>query len=455
MEDIPLSVLIPIQILFIALNAFLSVLEASIQSLSDGRVRKLAEEGDKDAIDMLSIENIYTKLSVSVTFACWVINILSGVFVVYPIAQRVARFFVSLGDVSGFAGGLIYVLAVLIVALLIVFISLIFGNIVPKKVFFNINSGKSVKSGQNSAKVLYTAFKPVIFLLIKLSDAVSKLFGAASQGTHSDITEDEIMMMVDAGEEKGTIMSNEKEMIENVFNFSTTTASGVMTHRTNVTALWIDDSKEDIIKTISQSGKSRFPVYDEDIDHIVGILIARDYLLNSCEENPKPFRELLRPAYLVPETIRTDILFKDMQRNNTHMAVVVDEYGGTSGIVTMEDLLEELVGNIYDESDSPAEQNSIQKLSENVWRVAGDVDLETLSSELMITFPEDVDYDTVGGLVFSCLSSIPPDGSHPEVTVNGLYIYVEELKNRRIIMTRISLIMGVEPPKEAPEQNDD
>ena len=121
----------------------------------------------------------------------------------------------------------------------------------------------------------------------------------------------------------------------------------------------------------------------------------------------------------------------------------------------MEDLLEELVGNIYDESDSPAEQNSIQKLSENVWRVAGDVDLETLSSELMITFPEDVDYDTVGGLVFSCLSSIPPDGSHPEVTVNGLYIYVEELKNRRIIMTRISLIMGVEPPKEAPEQNDD
>ena len=131
MEDIPLSVLIPIQILFIALNAFLSILEASIQSLSDGRVRKLAEEGDKDAIDMLSIENIYTKLSVSITFACWVINILSGVFVVYPISQRVARFFVSLGDVSGFAGGLIYVLAVLIVALLIVFISLIFGNIVP------------------------------------------------------------------------------------------------------------------------------------------------------------------------------------------------------------------------------------------------------------------------------------------------------------------------------------
>ena len=165
------------------------------------------------------------------------------------------------------------------------------------------------------------------------------------------VSEDNIMAMVEEGEESGTIQSNEKEFIENVFEFDNTTAKDVMVHRTDMVTLPLDAEEGAILEIIRQSGLSRFPVYGEDIDDIVGVLSTREYLLNFQEADPKPLKELLRPAYFVPETVAADVLFRDMQGKKTHLALVVDEYGGTSGLVTLEDLLEELVGNIYDEFD--------------------------------------------------------------------------------------------------------
>jgi putative hemolysin len=288
--------------------------------------------------------------------------------------------------------------------------------------------------------------------MLKLSGrATSSQSSAARQDTVPEVTEDEILLMVDAVEESGAIESSEKQMIENIFGFSTTTASEVMTHRTNVIAIDIEAENDEILNTVITQGKSRFPVYDGDIDHIVGILMARDYMNNIHSDSPKPLKELLRKPYIVPGSIKTNLLFKNMQVTNTHIAVVVDEYGGTSGIVTLEDLLEELVGNIYDESDMNTEESDITKLEENVWRVAGDVDLETLSEALLIDLPEDEDYDTVGGMVLSKLTAIPDDEEHPEVFVNGLYIYVEETKERRIRWTKVSLVMTVEEYAEDEE----
>ena len=209
---------------------------------------------------------------------------------------------------------------------------------------------------------------------------------------------------------------------------------------------------DEVLDVVTKTGKSRFPVYDGDIDHIIGILMARDFMINLHSESPKPITELLRKPYIVPETIKTNALFKNMQKTNTHIAVVIDEYGGTSGIVTLEDLLEELVGNIYDESDMDEEKGNITRLEENVWRVAGNVDLETLSEALMIDLPEDEEYDTIGGLVLSNLSSLPDDDEHPEVFANGLYIYVEEVQNRRITWVKVSLVMTVETLKESMEE---
>ena len=247
------------------------------------------------------------------------------------------------------------------------------------------------------------------------------------------VSEDNIRAMVEEGEESGAIQSNEKEFIENVFEFDNTTARDVMVHRTDMVSLPADASEDEILAAIRQSGLSRFPVYGSDIDDIVGILSTRDYLLNFREEEPRSLGELLRPAYFVPETVAADVLFRDMQGKKTHLALVVDEYGGTSGLVTLEDLLEELVGNIYDEFD-PQEEQEIIALDDGRWRVSGSADLEELAEAMGFQLPEDeeIDYDTLGGLVFSQLSVIPEDGSRPLVEALGLRIQVEELCDRRV-----------------------
>lgn len=248
-----------------------------------------------------------------------------------------------------------------------------------------------------------------------------------------DVSEDNIMAMVEEGEESGAIQSNEKELIENVFEFDNMTAWDVMVHRTDMVSLAVDADEDTVVKAIHQSGLSRFPVYQDDVDDILGVLSTRDYLLNFRLPQPKPMRDLLRPGYFVPETVPADRLFRDMQNKKIHMALVVDEYGGTSGLVTLEDLLEELVGKIYDEFD-PQEEQDIIRLEDGRWRVSGSADLEELAATVGIDLPQedDRDYDTLGGLVFSQLPVIPEDGSRPVVEALGLRIRVEELCDRRV-----------------------
>lgn len=252
-------------------------------------------------------------------------------------------------------------------------------------------------------------------------------------------SEEDIRQMVDAGEETGAIEKEEKELIENVFEFNNSTAADVMVHRTDVEMIWIEDSDEEIMDLIRRSGLTRFPVYDEDQDDVIGLLNTRDYLLNAREERPKPLRELLRKVYFVPETVRTDVLFRDMQSRKIHFAVVVDEYGGTSGIITMEDLIEELVGDIYDEFD-PKEEREIVPLGENLWRIAGSAELEDIAEALDMEFPEDEEAETLGGLVFARLDVIPADGTHPRVDADGLHIEVEQLSDRRVEWAKVSKV---------------
>ena len=266
----------------------------------------------------------------------------------------------------------------------------------------------------------------------------------------NQVSEDNIMAIVEEGEESGAIQTNEKEFIENVLEFDNMTAKDVMIHRTDMVTLPLDAEEADILDAIRQSGLSRFPVYGDDADDIVGVLSTRDYLLNFHQPAPLPLKELLRPAYFVPETVAADVLFRDMQGKKTHLALVVDEYGGTSGLVTLEDLLEELVGNIYDEFD-PQEELEIIKLDDSRWRVSGSADLEELAEAMGFELPEDEerDYDTLGGLVFSQLSVIPEDGSRPAVDALGLHIQVEELCDRRVEWALVERLSSEpEPEKE-------
>ena len=293
---------------------------------------------------------------------------------------------------------------------------------------------------------------PILFAVSFLGNGVLLLWRPVMRLLHraDQVSEDNIMAIVEKGDESGAIQSNEKELIENVFEFDNMTAKDVMIHRTDMVTLSLEEEEEVILETIRQSGLSRFPVCGEDVDDIVGVLSTRDYLLSFRDPCPKPMRELLRPAYFVPETVPADVLFRDMQGKKTHMALVVDEYGGTSGLVTLEDLLEELVGNIYDEFD-PQEEQEIIPLEDGRWRVSGSADLEELAEamELELSEDEERDYDTLGGLVFSQLSVIPEDGSRPVVDALGLHIQVEELCDRRV---EWALVEKLEPaPEEAGE----
>ena len=295
------------------------------------------------------------------------------------------------------------------------------------------------------AMFLLTLFKPLLLFAKGLASLILKPFHVPVRALGERITKQEIRMMVDIGEEKGEIEADEKQMIENVFEFNNMTAEECMVHRKDVTAIDVEDDPAAILQTIQDSGLSRFPVYEEDVDNILGILTSRDYLLNDCFGRGKTLRELIRPAYFVPESLRADLLFSEMQKRKQHMAIVVDEYGGTSGIVTLEDLLEEIVGNIYDEFDPQADEDIIP-LSDTRLRVSGSARLDALGEKLGMELDEDEDCDTLGGLVFSQLSEIPSDGERPVVTCRGLRIAVEQLTDRRVEWAIVEKL----PPENEP-----
>ena len=285
--------------------------------------------------------------------------------------------------------------------------------------------------------LLSAAIKPFGRALRALCDGFLRVTHIRPDAGRESVSEDQLRALMDISEEKGTIEADEKEMIENVFEFNDTVAEDVMVHRTDMVMLWTGDTDEEIVRTIEDSGLSRFPVYEEDADDIIGTLSTRDYLLNARRPDPKPLKELLRDAYFVPESVRADVLFRDMQSKKVHMAIVVDEYGGTSGLVTMEDLLEEIVGNIYDEFDQEEEKDII-RLEDNLWRISGSAELDDVAEALEMEFPDDEESDTLGGLVFDQLSVIPEDGSQAEVDTCGLHIRVENFVDRRVEWALVS-----------------
>lgn len=285
--------------------------------------------------------------------------------------------------------------------------------------------------------LLAAAVKPFRRGLEAACNAFLRITRIRPDAGRESVSEEQLRALMDISEEKGAMEADEKEMIENVFDFNDTVAGDVMVHRTDMVMVWTGDTDEEIMETIRSSGLSRFPVYEEDADDIIGILSTRDYLLNARLDAPKPVKELLRSAYFVPESVRADVLFRDMQSKKVHMAIVVDEYGGTSGLVTMEDLLEEIVGNIYDEFD-PQEDQEIVQLEDNLWRIAGSADLEDVGEALGLEFPEDEECDTLGGLVFDQLSVIPEDGAQFDVDACGLHIQVEDFSDRRVDWALVS-----------------
>ena len=432
-----------LQLVLILVNAFFAATEIAVISLNDKKVKKLSESGDKKAGRLMKmVENpdrFLSTIQIGITLA----GFLGSAFAADNFASRIRDWLVIDLKVTAISPDTINSIAIVLITIILSYFTLVLGELVPKRIAMK----KPEKVAQFASGVIAfvaAVMRPVIWLLSVSTNGMLYLLHLDPHDEDEKVTEEEIRLMVDAGEEGGAIETNEKEMIENIFEFNNITAADVMTHRTEMTALWVDETDDFIVNTIIETGYSRFPVYDEDIDNIIGILSARQFFLNKYKAQPLSLRELLYSAYFVPETVRADMLLRDMQKKKVHMAIVLDEYGGTSGVVTMEDLLEEIVGNIYDESDKQTQQDII-KLADNLWRVNGAVELERLEDELNVNFDdEDDECYTLGGLIFSQFTMIPEDGSTPELDIKFLHVKVESIVDHRVEWA----LLSVNPPED-------
>ncbi|MDD7676139.1 MAG: hemolysin family protein [Eubacteriales bacterium] len=445
--DDPLGRQLLLQFLLILVNAFFAASEIAVVSLNANKLKKDAEEGNKKAARMLKMVEQPTSFLSAIQICITLAGFLGSAFAAENFSDSLVRWLVDDVKFTLLPESALNTLSVVLITIILSFFTLVLGELVPKRIAMH-SPMKVAAFTTPVVRAVAIVMKPVIWLLSVSTAGVMRLFGIKDKAEEEKVTEDEIRMMVDIGEESGTIDSKEREMIDNIFEFDNSTAKDVMTRMPDVISVSINDTDEAITTAIADCGFSRIPVWEDDPGNIIGILIVKEYLLNLRSEHPKPLREILRPTCMVPETIPCDKLFTEMQKDQRHMVPVINEYGELVGIVTLEDLIEEILGNIYDETDDVSEDNdAIVELAENTWRIPGNAELDDVRRELDVDIPDDVEANTLGGLVISCLTEIPEDGATFEVDCCGLHIKVDRFAERRVesaIVTKLAQPVSVE-----------
>ena len=446
MDSIPQQLLL--QVILILINAFFAMTEIAVISLTPGRLRMLAEEGDKAAPKLLKLVEEPAGFLSTIQIAITLAGFLSSAFAADSFAGYLVDWVYTDLGFQSLSRGTLNTLSVIVITLILSYFTLVLGELTPKRIAMQ----KPLQVAKLSCGVVMAvaaAARPAVWLLSASTNGLLKLLRLSTQPEEESVTEEEIRMMVDLGQARGTIEREEGEWIDNVFEFGESMARDLMTHAGDVTAFPATAEDGEILQAIRKTGLSRYPVYDGDLNHVLGILNARVFLLDRAGDHPRPLRELLRTAYFVPDTLNAATLLRDMQSKKVHIAVVIDEYGDTAGIITMEDLLEEIVGSIYDEFD-PAEPAEIEAVGPGVWKVSGGADIEEVAETLGVDLPEDREFDTLGGLVFSQLHTIPRNGPVPDVEACGLHVHVDQVDGFRIVSATVRRCDPQEPPEEAP-----
>ena len=427
--DITIKLLI--QVALIALNAFFAASELALVSLNEAKLRRQAENGDKKAETLLKIVEQPTGFLSTIQVGITLAGFLGSAFAAESFSGVLANWLYYGCDLKFLTVAAWDTVAVIFITIVLSYFSLILGELVPKRVAMRNPEGFARKVCGVIAG-LTKVLKPVVWFLSVSTNGVLRLCRINPNESTEVVSEEDIMGLVDAVEEQGEIDNDTKEMIENVFEFDNTAVSEIMVRRSDMTVIYETDTPEEILKTMLESGLSRFPVCGENTDDVKGILRAREYLF-AVHENPAcSLSDVIREAKFVPDTIPANILFKEMRENKIHMAIVVDEYGQTAGLVTMEDLLESIVGNIYDETDV-LEAPEIELIEENRWQVAGSMSVEDAAEEIGVELRGEEDaFDTVGGFVIAKLAYIPQDGETPAFTYQNLLVKVLTVKEKRI-----------------------
>ncbi len=398
----------------LGLSAFFSASETAIFSVNKVKIRHLAEEGNRKAILTRKLLDQPNRLISTILIGNNVVNIGAT-----ALATTLAiAFFGDTG--AGIATGVMTVLV------------LVFGEITPKTLAANRAESFSLQvSGYLNS--LATLLSPVIKVLNLVTNGIVKLMGGPTD-KNPFITEEELRMLVNVGQEEGLIDQDEREMIDSIFEFDDTLVREVMVPRIDIIAVNVNDNLSSVINLIVEVGHSRIPVYEQTIDNIIGVIYAKDLLKNLLvtQENTTEIRRLMRPAYYVPESKKVRDLFAELRKEKVHMAIVLDEYGGTAGLVTIEDMIEEIVGDIQDEFDR--EEKHIETLADGSLRVDARTSIYDINELLELDLPDD-EFDTISGLVFHTLGKLPYEGQ--EVEIDDLHIIVEKIVGRRIAKLRL------------------
>lgn len=431
-------------LILILLNAFFAASEIAFISLNDAKIEKQAKEGNKKAKQIEKMLKEPSKFLSTIQIGITLAGFLSSAFASDAFAERLAPIlynvmpFISLGIWKS--------ISIILITIILSFFTIVFGELVPKRLAMK-HYEKISFATIGVIRIISVITAPFVKLLTVITNAISKIFGVGENEEES-VTEEEIKMMVDQGEEKGTIQEEEKELINKVFEFNDITVSEIMRHRKDIFAVDINISGDELMHELSKEEYrySRIPVYDETIDEIKGVLYVKDILKNIGKKSFR-VKNIVKDAYFVSQTRLINEVFKELQKNKKQIAIIVDEYGGTAGLITMEDIIEELFGEIYDEYDE--EEKEFEKLDENTYMLAGNMAIYDVNKILNAEIPEG-DYDTISGFLQEQLGRIPEDEETPIVETKKVTYKIEEYEDKRILKIK-ACKNNIEEPKEIEE----
>ncbi|KPU43146.1 magnesium and cobalt efflux protein CorC [Oxobacter pfennigii] len=415
--------------ILILLNAFFAASEMAIVSSNKTKIIILANEGNTKAEYLLKLLNepssFLATIQVGITLAGFLASASAATSISEYLSEFISKFNIPAGEQ----------ISIVAVTLLLSYITLVLGELFPKRLAL-----------QYSEKIAMAVVRPIMFvsimarpfikLLTASTNLLVRMFNIHSNDLEEKVSEEEIRMMISVGEETGVINETEKEMLDGIFEFDDTLAREIMTPRTGVFTIDINAPIKDIIDSIIEEQYSRIPIFENDMDNIIGILYMKDlfkHFMKGKMDN-SDIRKLLRPAYFVPETKNIDALFKELQATKNHMAILIDEYGGFAGIVTIEDLVEEVMGNIFDEHDES--QESITEIDKNTYLIDGLISIDDINERFQLKLPSD-NFETIGGFVVDLLGSIPSEEEDQMVEYENIKFKIEKMEDRRIEKLRM------------------
>ena len=436
--------LIILQIVLIALNAIFASAELAVLSINETKLERMADDGDKRAKRLFKLTREPARFLATIQVAITLSGFLGSAFAADGFTEPLVNLLINLG--VKIPRNTLESIAVVIITLILSYFTLVFGELVPKRVA--MKKAESIGLGiSGMISGISAVFKPIVWFLSVSTNAILRLLGIDPDKADEQVNEEEILMMVDAGSEKGAIDEQEKEFIQNVFAFDDLTAEEIAVHRMDVTVLWMEDSMESWANIIHNSRHTLYPICDGSVDNVIGILNAKDYFRLDDKSRESVMQNAVKEPFFVPETIKADVLFRNMKKTWNNMAVVLDERGGVVGIITLNDLIEQLVGDLGEDTpEQAAAEPHIDQINENTWAIIGNVELYDIERALDADIGLE-EVDTFTGLVFGALDMIPNDGKQDiELDFKGLHIHITEVEDHQISYATVTKL-------EQPDEN--